>query len=196
MKSEKVLGALPLKDKTACLGKTVVKIGVCPNHNTCRVVFDDGSMLWVQSVADDQLLLKHGLFAKTIPSGEEAEELGSSPHVEWSSISCTNVKGDSRRSDEETSLQNAADDDNAKTNFSAPKASSPPSCSPSWLNRLSWVAMLWIILAPLLNLESHGQIMDKLRFLWGAYPLTMAVHLAALAILSARLPRILRAVQT
>lgn len=107
-----------------------------------------------------------------------------------------NVKGDSRRSDEETSPQNAADDDNAKTNFSAPKASSPPSCSPSWLNRLSWVAMLWIILAPLLNLESHGQIMDKLRFLWGAYPLTMAVHLAALAILSARLPRILRAVQT
>lgn len=86
MKNNIPNNALPFEDYSRCLGKTIIKIGICPHHNTCRIVFDDGSLLWVQSLSDEQLLLKHGLFAKFLPQGQEAQELGNSSHIKWDSL--------------------------------------------------------------------------------------------------------------
>lgn len=58
-----------------------------------------------------------------------------------------------------------------------------PSCF-SWL---TWVAVIWLTLAPIVGGESHRDMMESLGSLWMAHPLKMASQVVALAILSASL---------
>lgn len=48
------------------INRTIKKIGIDKYHNTCRLILDDDTVLFVQSVKDENLFLKHGVVASIV----------------------------------------------------------------------------------------------------------------------------------
>lgn len=79
------LKTLPRLHFSEAAGKKIKRIGVDEFGNTCRVVLEDDSLLFVQSQADKNLLLGHGLSCHVIPVDDDGSALsmGSSSHLDW-----------------------------------------------------------------------------------------------------------------
>ena len=72
-----------VKPLRSVIGKTIKKVGLCPHEVTFRIIFDDGSMLCIDSVTNKSLIKNHGLVAKTVTDKKLINKLSDNEHMDW-----------------------------------------------------------------------------------------------------------------